>query len=66
VRWIVDYKTSSPKTEEDEESFKSRELMNYRAQLDTYADLLKNLREVVDVPIRTALYFPAIQALALR
>ena len=65
VRWIVDYKTSSPKTEEDEESFKSRELMNYRAQLDTYTDLLKNYRGVEDAPIRTALYFPAIQALAL-
>ena len=66
VRWVVDYKTSSPKTEEDEESFKSREMMNYQAQLDTYADLLKNYRWDADAPIRTALYFPAIQALALR
>ena len=66
VRWVVDYKTSSPKTEEDEESFKSREMMNYQAQLDAYADLLKNYRWDADAPIRTALYFPAIQALALR
>ena len=66
VRWVVDYKTSSPQTEEDEESFKSREMMNYQAQLDAYADLLKNYRWDADAPIRTALYFPAIQALALR
>ena len=41
-------------------------MMNYQAQLDTYADLLKNYRWDADAPITTALYFPAIQALALR
>lgn len=65
VRWVIDYKTSSPKTGEAEEGFKSRELMNYRAQLATYADLIKSYDWNLDVPIKTGLYFPAIKALAL-
>ena len=65
VRWIIDYKTSCPKPNEDEDSFKSRELMAYGFQLDTYADLLKNYGWEQQVPIKTALYFPAIQALAV-
>jgi ATP-dependent helicase/nuclease subunit A len=65
VRWIIDYKTSSPKPNEGEDSFKSRELVTYGGQLDTYADLLENYGWDRQVPIRTALYFPAIQALAV-
>ncbi|MGA1580569.1 MAG: PD-(D/E)XK nuclease family protein, partial [Luminiphilus sp.] len=65
VRWIIDYKTSSPKPNEGEDSFKSRELVTYGGQLDTYADLLENYGWDRQVPIRTALYFPAIQTLAV-
>ena len=65
VRWVIDYKTSRPKPDEDEESFKSRELTNYRGQLETYADLLNNTNWDKKVPIKMALYFPAIQALAV-
>lgn len=65
VRWVVDYKTSRPSAEEDVQRFTSRELMTYRTQLDTYAALLRNHEWDEDVPIKTALYFPAIQVLAL-
>jgi len=40
-------------------------LVTYGGQLDTYADLLENYGWDRQVPIRTALYFPAIQALAV-
>ena len=63
VRWVIDYKTSRPKGDEDEETFKSRELEKYGAQLETYAELLKHYAWQSDAPIKTALYFPAIQAL---
>jgi ATP-dependent exoDNAse (exonuclease V) beta subunit len=65
VRWIIDDKTSSPKPNESEDSFKSRELTAYGGKLATYADLLKNYGWQQQVPIKTALYFPAIQALAV-
>jgi len=57
-RWIVDYKTSSPAEGEDREVFLHREGDHYREQLETYAKLLA-LQEG-SVPIRAALYFPAI------
>jgi len=64
VRWVIDYKTSSPQTGENEEDFKIRELGHYRSQLDTYADLLKGYPWRFEGPIKAALYFPAIGALA--
>lgn len=64
VRWVIDYKTSSPQPGENEEDFKTRELSHYRSQLDTYADLLKDYPWRFEGPIKAALYFPAIGALA--
>ena len=64
LRWVIDYKTSCPHPQEDEEEFKARELMKYGPQLDNYAQALQRYQWKSDAPIRTALYFPAIQALA--
>lgn len=64
VRWIIDYKTSSPQPGENQEDFKIRELSHYRDQLDTYADLLEGYPWRFEGPIKAALYFPAIAALA--
>ena len=64
VRWVIDYKTSSPQPGENEEDFKTRELSHYRSQLDTYADLLQDYPWRFEGPIKAALYFPAIGALA--
>ncbi len=64
LRWVIDYKTSCPHPQEDVEEFKARELQKYGPQLDNYAQALQRYPWKSDAPIRTALYFPAIQALA--
>jgi ATP-dependent exoDNAse (exonuclease V) beta subunit len=54
VRWIVDYKTGEH-LEGDRAAFLDQELERYRAQLETYARIVREL----DIrPIRLALYFP--------
>lgn len=58
VHWIVDYKTSSHEGG-DLESFLDQEADRYRAQLQKYATLY---RRTVDAEVRTALYFPLLQA----
>jgi ATP-dependent exoDNAse (exonuclease V) beta subunit len=54
VRWIVDYKTGEH-LEGDRDAFLDQELERYRAQLETYARIV---RELEVRPIRLALYFP--------
>ncbi len=54
VRWIIDYKTGEHLAE-DRDAFLDREQARYRAQLETYGDILRLLE---DRPIRLALYFP--------
>src|SRR5581483_107293 len=58
ARWIVDYKTS---THEGGglEAFLDREVERYRAQLESYARLLRNLERR---PIKLGLYFPLLKA----
>jgi len=60
VRWIIDYKTSTPAGEEAVELFLAEEVARYRAQLDTYRRLLALRSPEQDV--RTALYFPLLDA----
>lgn len=55
IRWVVDYKTSTPQASESTDSFYQREADKYKKQLNTYAQLFRLLD---DVPVRTALYFP--------
>jgi ATP-dependent helicase/nuclease subunit A len=56
VRWIIDYKTSSPASGEDPDEFMSGEAERYRKQLQVYTALIEQLEE--NRPLRTALYFP--------
>ena len=55
VRWIVDYKTVEPGTE-DPAQFMAREGERYRPQLEVYAALMTRWRP--GTAVRTALYFP--------
>lgn len=59
VRWIVDYKTSVPEDGEEMVAFAERQKAQYSDQLLTYAELLADFDEPA-VPLRCALYFPAI------
>ena len=58
VRWIVDYKSSTPRKKESVASFLMREGERYQQQMQVYIDLFKGLQEGVEV--RAALYFPMI------
>ncbi|WP_019530172.1 UvrD-helicase domain-containing protein [Dasania marina] len=62
VRWIVDYKTSSPQHGEALADFISKELGLYTPQLQQYQYLIQALHQDagLDIPVKTALYFPAI------
>ena len=57
VHWIVDYKTSTHEGG-DLEGFLAQEADRYRAQLEKYAAVYRNL---TDAPVKTALYFPLLQ-----
>ncbi|NND68583.1 MAG: UvrD-helicase domain-containing protein, partial [Halioglobus sp.] len=54
VRWIIDYKNSSPREGEDWSVFASREAEHYSEQLRRYRDAL---RECGDEPLQCALFF---------
>jgi ATP-dependent exoDNAse (exonuclease V) beta subunit len=60
VRWVIDYKTSTPAGEEAVELFLAEEVARYRTQLDTYRRLLA-LRSP-EQQVRAALYFPLLDA----
>lgn len=57
VRWVIDYKTSSPARGESRDAFLEREARRYQPQLRIYRELLR-LRDE-RLPICSALYFPA-------
>ena len=57
--WIVDYKTSSPASEEREEDFMEQERARYQPQLEAYALTLRAALGT-ETPIRLALYYPRI------
>jgi ATP-dependent exoDNAse (exonuclease V) beta subunit len=58
TRWIVDYKTGLHEGG-DLDGFLDREQERYRAQLERYARVLRNLDQR---PVKVALYFPLSQA----
>lgn len=60
VRWIIDYKSSRPTTDEALDAFLARETEQYRQQLRDYRTLLAHIDTR---PIRTALYFAQIDLL---
>lgn len=61
ARWIVDYKTSSPAPDEGLDTFLMREADHYRGQLTGYQALLATV-DKPPIPVRVALYFPALPA----
>ena len=69
VRWIVDYKTSSPAAGEDLQVFITAAKALYREQVEFYLTLLRerdSLAQHRDISeYRCALYFPTIDYLAL-
>ncbi len=65
LRWIIDFKTSQPGEGETIEAFETRECEAHRGQLARYAELAGGVQWGHDAPVRTALYFPAIQRLAV-
>lgn len=56
IRWIIDYKTSTPMENEDLKIFISNEVATYKAQLAGYEKLLRK-SNLTDHPIKKALYF---------
>jgi len=65
VRWVIDYKTSQPLKGESLPAFCAREQDAYQGQLKNYAELLRDMDWGRDAPIKTAIYFPAIQYLSV-
>ena len=63
IRWVIDFKTSEPRGEETVEAFTKRERDSYQRQLLTYVELLSLYPWEHRLPIKAALYFPAIQQL---
>jgi len=57
VRWIIDYKTSSPAQGESLDAFTLRESAIYCEQLRSYRDAV---RKLADEPLRCALFFTAL------
>lgn len=57
-RWIIDYKSSSPKIDEPLNDFLKRQADTYRAQMHRYLSLFDG----ADTINRAMLYFPAISA----
>lgn len=57
-RWIVDYKSSQPQSDESIEDFIAREIDSHTGQLQRYARALQALGER---SIITALYFPLLE-----
>ena len=60
--WIIDYKTSAPKPGESKEAFLNREKTRYRGTMKQYDE---TMREYENRHSRLALFFPAIQELAV-
>lgn len=56
-RWVIDYKTGSPRADESVASFMQQEKYRYKLQLGKYKNLLSELEPVA---VRTALYFTAL------
>jgi ATP-dependent exoDNAse (exonuclease V) beta subunit len=61
VRWIIDYKSSTPAAGQSREVFLQEHTTRYRSQLETYASLLQ--QPGAAVPVKLALYFTALPTL---
>lgn len=61
VRWIVDYKSSSPSDNESKVDFLSGEVTKYRSQLRKYKEIFLGEGRA----IKTALYFPVLGEMVL-
>ncbi len=57
VRWVIDYKSSSPAEGQSLEDFYEQEKQQYRKQLPAYRDALQPLGPQ---PVRMALYFTSV------
>ncbi len=60
ARWIIDYKSSSPASDQQPEDFIAQEVEHYREQLQAYGRLFRQRGEQ---EIQLALYFPLLQHL---
>jgi len=60
VRWVIDYKTSSPDRGETLATFLERELEHYRQQVMSYVTLYSQLEP--ERRVKGGLYFPAVDA----
>ena len=58
VRWVVDYKTSSPAPDDDLDAFLLRESFRYQQQMLIYLELIRQYDPVHEV--RGAIYFPLV------
>ncbi len=58
IRWVIDYKTSTPAKDESLELFLQRETAHYQGQVHIYTRLFSQLEP--DRSVKGALYFPAI------
>ena len=58
LRWVVDYKTSTPAPGEKLENFFQREASRYQPQLQIYAELMQRFDP--DHQVKAALYFPLV------
>ena len=62
TRWIIDYKSSTPKPGQDHDEFVSNECREYLPQLSRYAEVLR-AEEPFTESINIALYFPFLRRL---
>jgi ATP-dependent exoDNAse (exonuclease V) beta subunit len=59
--WIVDFKTSRPKTGQTEAEFVEEQVEYYRPQLSAYQDMLARTNGVDMTQVRKGLYFTSLQ-----
>jgi ATP-dependent exoDNAse (exonuclease V) beta subunit len=59
--WIVDFKTSRPKTGQTEAEFIEEQKAYYRPQLEAYQDMLAKMHGVDVKQVRKGLYFTGLQ-----
>jgi ATP-dependent exoDNAse (exonuclease V) beta subunit len=62
VRWLIDYKTGSPRQDQSEHDFVSTMIERYSAQLEGYQELFSTMEEN---PIKMALLLTGINRLAV-
>ena len=56
VRWVIDYKTSVPRSGQSVDNFLMQEANHYREQLTNYQQVVHSLDP--QHPVHVALYFP--------